>query len=222
MYFSHINEQGGSKPARVAVVAGVHIAIGALLVHSLNARHLAMPSMPQALVVMFTPEAPPPVPPPPTPMPMPHLAPPHIFTPPIEVPVLPPPPADVVTSVVAADPAPQPPTATPRPEVGAAVPASPHASVTRTAVLADANGCAKPDYPVRAARNGESGTVTLALLVGSDGRVAGSRIQSSSGSPELDKAAVSALSMCRFRPATTGGVAEPAWAQIAYVWTLDQ
>jgi outer membrane biosynthesis protein TonB len=32
------------------------------------------------------------------------------------------------------------------------------------------------------------------------------RAQSSSGSRELDKAAVSALSLCRFTPATNGGV----------------
>lgn len=222
MHFSHIDKQGGSQATRIAVVAGVHIALGALFVHSLNARHIPMPTMPQALVVMFTPEAPPPVPPPPTPMPMPHMAPPPIFTPPIEVPVLLPSPADVVTAVVASDPAPQPPTAARQPEAVAVVPAAPHAGVTHTAVLADANGCARPDYPRRAARMGESGTVTLALLVGADGRVSGSRIQSSSGSPELDKAAVLALSMCKFKPATTGGVAEPGWAQIAYVWTLEQ
>ena len=91
----------------------------------------------------------------------------------------------------------------------------------RSAVLADANGCAKPDYPMRAARNGESGTVTLALLVGADGRVQDSRIQSSSGSRDLDRAAVNALSLCRFQPAMNGGAAEAGWAQLAYVWTLE-
>lgn len=222
MHFSHIDKQGGSQATRIAVVAGVHIALGALFVHSLNARHIPMPTMPQALVVMFTPEAPPPIPPPPTPTPMPQVAPPQIFVPPVEVQVLQPPPQNVVTAAVAADPAPQPPTAARQPVAVAVVPAAPHAGVTHTAVLADANGCARPDYPRRAARMGESGTVTLALLVGADGRVTGSRIQSSSGSPELDKAAIQALSMCRFKPATTGGVAEPGWAQIAYVWTLDQ
>ena len=91
----------------------------------------------------------------------------------------------------------------------------------RSAVLADANGCAKPDYPVRAARNGETGTVTLALMVGTDGRVQDARIQSSSGSRDLDRAALNALSLCQFKPAMNNGVAEAGWAQIAYVWTLD-
>ncbi|PWF46858.1 energy transducer TonB [Massilia glaciei] len=91
----------------------------------------------------------------------------------------------------------------------------------RTAVFADARGCGMPDYPPRAARNGDTGTVALALLVGANGKVESSRIQSSSGSRELDRAAQTALSMCNFKPATTNGVPEQAWAQIAYVWTLD-
>lgn len=222
MHFSHNNNAGGSKASKFAVVAGLHIVVGALFVHSLNARHLSLPRMPDELVVMFKPDLPPPLPPPVPPQPMPQTAPPQIYTPPVEVPVQQPPPADVVTAAVAADPAPQQPTAAPQPEAARAAPVSPNTGVMRTAVLADASACAKPDYPVRAVRNGESGTVMLALLVGTDGRVAGSRIQSSSGSRDLDKAAISALSMCKFKPATTGGVPEQAWAQIAYVWTLDQ
>jgi protein TonB len=221
MHFSHMNNNGGSKATKIAIVAGFHIAVGALFVHSLNSRHFTLPHVPDELVVMFTPEAPPPPPPPlEPPKPMPKTAPPQIVAPPVEVQVQQPPPPDVVTAAVSTDPAPQQATATPQPETPAA-PASPNTGAMRTAVLADANGCAKPDYPARAARNGESGTVTLALLVGTDGRVAGSRVQASSGSRELDKAAVSALSMCKFKPATNAGVAEQAWAQIAYVWTLE-
>lgn len=222
MHFSHMNNNGGSKATKIALVAGFHIAVGALFVHSLNARHISLPKIPEELVVMFTPEAPPPEPPPAPPHPMPQTAPPQIVAPPVEVLVQQPPPPDVVTAAVSADPAPQQPTATPQPEAAPAAPAVPSPGLMRTAVLASANGCAKPDYPARAARLGQSGTVMLALLVGTDGRVAGSRIESSSGSPELDKAAVAALSMCKFRPATKGGVAEPAWAQIAYEWTLEQ
>jgi protein TonB len=88
-------------------------------------------------------------------------------------------------------------------------------------VLADASGCAKPEYPLSAARNGETGTVTLALLVGTDGRVTGSRVQKSSGSRDLDRAAVNALSLCQFKPAMHDGLPEAGWAQIAYVWSLE-
>jgi protein TonB len=91
----------------------------------------------------------------------------------------------------------------------------------RSAVFADANSCALPDYPSSAARNGETGTTTLALLVGTDGRVSSARIQGSSGSRVLDRAALNALSLCKFKAATNNGVAEAGWAQLAYVWKLD-
>lgn len=90
-----------------------------------------------------------------------------------------------------------------------------------SAALANASDCALPDYPARSVRNAESGTVTLALLIGANGKVSEAKVQSSSGFRELDRAALSALSLCRFKPATSNGVAEPAWGQIAYVWSLD-
>jgi protein TonB len=90
-----------------------------------------------------------------------------------------------------------------------------------SAVLADANGCALPDYPSSAARNGETGTTTLALLVGTDGRVSSARVQQSSGSRVLDRAALNALSLCKFKPALNNGVPEAGWGQLAYVWKLD-
>jgi protein TonB len=223
MFFSHMNNHGGNKATKFALVAGFHIAVGLLFVHSLNSRHITLPKMPEAVVVMFTPEAPPPLPPPVPPTPMPQIAPPQIVAPPVEVQVQQTPPPNIVTAALSADPAPQPPTATPQQEAPrSAAPPSSDTGVMRTAVLADAKACVTPAYPPRAARNGETGTVTLALLVGTDGRVADSRVQASSGSRELDKAAVTALSTCKFKPATNGGLAEQAWAQIAYVWTLEQ
>lgn len=90
-----------------------------------------------------------------------------------------------------------------------------------SAALANASDCALPDYPARSVRNAESGTVTLALLIGTNGKVSEAKVQSSSGFRELDRAALAALSMCKFKPATYNGVAEPAWGQIAYVWSLD-
>ncbi|HEY0065332.1 MAG TPA: TonB family protein [Telluria sp.] len=90
-----------------------------------------------------------------------------------------------------------------------------------TAALANAKDCVLPDYPATAARNGYTGTVSLALLIGTNGEVSDSRVQKSSGYRELDRAAVAALRMCKFKPATSNGVAEPAWGQIAYVWRLD-
>lgn len=91
-------------------------------------------------------------------------------------------------------------------------------SVYKPAMAGD---CTRPDYPARSARFGDTGTVTLALLIGPNGRVGDARIEKSSGHRELDRAAVAALSMCKFSPATANGVPEAAWGKIAYVWTLD-
>jgi protein TonB len=90
-----------------------------------------------------------------------------------------------------------------------------------TAALANAKDCVLPEYPKNALRNGDTGIVNLALLIGTNGQVTESRIQKSSGFRELDRAAVAALSMCKFKPATNNGVAQPAWGQMAYVWRLD-
>lgn len=92
---------------------------------------------------------------------------------------------------------------------------------THNPPVANASDCVRPDYPARAAREGLTGTVTLALLVGVDGRVSDAKIEKTSGSKELDKAAVAALGMCKFKPARTNGVPEAAWTRMAYVWSLD-
>jgi TonB family protein len=89
----------------------------------------------------------------------------------------------------------------------------------RSALIAEARSCTAPAYPVNSFRNGETGTVLLALLVGNDGRVIESKVQKSSGWPDLDKAARKALALCKFKPADSQG--EPAWANLAYVWSID-
>jgi protein TonB len=137
----------------------------------------------------------------------------------VEVDVPPPQVEQPVQATTEPDPAP-----TPAPSQAEPAPAaepSSNSGAIRSAVLADADGCAKPQYPANAARNGDTGTVTLALLVGADGKVSSSRVQRSSGHRELDKAAVNALSLCKFKPAMNGGVPEAGWAQIAYVWKLE-
>ena len=91
----------------------------------------------------------------------------------------------------------------------------------RTAVFADARACTPPPYPINAYRNGESGSVLLALLVAGDGRVLESKVQKSSGSAELDKAARKALALCKFKPASSDAQAEPVWTNLNYVWSID-
>jgi protein TonB len=220
MHFSHLNDGSGSKAGKFAVVAGLHVLVGMVFIHSLNSRHISLPKLPDTVLVMIQPEIPKPPPPPPEPpKPTPKAAPPEVVVPKVEVDVSPPQVEQPVQATTEPDPAP-----TPAPSQAEPAPAaepSSNSGAIRSAVLADADGCAKPQYPANAARNGDTGTVTLALLVGADGKVSSSRVQRSSGHRELDKAAVNALSLCKFKPAMNGGVPEAGWAQIAYVWKLE-
>lgn len=219
MHFSDTHEHNGSKLTKIAIVCGLHVALGAAVVSSMNSKIFTMPKAMEE-IVLFTPEAPKPPPPPPEP-PQPKqktVAPPKVVAPPVEVEVAQEPPPDTVQATVEADPVPA--------EPGPTAPEAPPSPSTNSgemfsAALADANACAKPDYPAAAARNGETGTVSLALLIGTDGRVTDSKVQKSSGSRDLDRAAQRALSLCQFKPAMANGTPQPAWGQIAYVWTLD-
>ncbi|TFW30298.1 energy transducer TonB [Massilia horti] len=222
MHFSHVNHAGANKASKFALVAGIHLAVGVAFVHSLNTRHISLPKM-EDLMVTLVPELTPPPPPPPPPeppRPMPRVAPPQIVVPQVEVEVPPPVEQPVVQATTVPDPNPAP-VAQTQVEAPPAAQPSPNTGVMRTAVLADTNSCATPAYPASSLRNGDTGTVTLALMVGADGKVTGSRIQKSSGHRELDKAAINALSLCRFKPAMNNGVAEAGWAQIAYDWKLE-
>jgi protein TonB len=175
------------------------------------------------VLVMIQPEAPPPPPPPQPPTPMPQLAPPEVVVPKVEVAVAPPPEPSPVLATTVPDPQPAQPTravADPTPQPPAR-PADANPGQMRTAVFADANGCALPAYPRSAILNEETGTTLLALLVGADGRVTSARVQHTSGYRDLDHAAIQALSLCKFKPATSNGVPEAGWAQLAYVWKLD-
>lgn len=89
------------------------------------------------------------------------------------------------------------------------------------AAQVDSNACEKPDYPASSIRNGEEGIVNLAMLIGPDGKVLESKVEKSSGSRALDKAAIQGLSLCKFKPGTVDGVPEKSWAKLQYVWHLN-
>ena len=220
MHFSYANNGSGSKASKFAVVAAVHVAVGVLFVHSLNTRHISLSRLQDQVLVLIEPQTTPPPPPAEPPTPMPTLAPPDVFVPKVEVDVAPPPEPAPVKATSVPDPQPaRPAVADPPPPAQA--PANANPGQMRTAVFADANGCALPAYPRSAILNEETGTTMLALLVGPDGRVTAARVQHTSGYRDLDHAAIQALSLCRFKPATSNGVAEAGWAQLAYVWKLD-
>ena len=64
-----------------------------------------------------------------------------------------------------------------------------------------------PRYPTESRRKREEGTVLLAVLLGTDGRVADIRIARSSGHERLDQAALRAVRQWRWSPTMRGGAA---------------
>ncbi|MYM96380.1 energy transducer TonB [Duganella vulcania] len=199
----------------LTVVAVLHVALLAAFLHGSKLTVFRV----KEAVIDLTPTAP--EPPPktlPTDVPPPTLTPPDIFVPPVETPVLPsdPPP---VTARPASEAQPVQPTQHGIAEPGAktVVKAAPQL----VPAVVDARACTKPDYPKSALRNSDTGTVTLALLIGTDGRVADSKVEKSSGFRELDRAAQVGLGLCRFKPGTVDGVPQQSWTKMQYVWSLD-
>lgn len=222
MHFSQQHIGTSNKFTKLAVVSALHLLVGAALIHNMN-RVPSFSTTNSGPVEVVNVQDKFKEPPPPELDPEPFKT--TAADPTIQIPKIIPidiatPSDEVITGKVVDKVAP--PVVAPPARIVEPVPAVVRpAAEKRTAVLADASACVKPDYPARAARDGATGTVNLALLVGVDGKVSDARVDKSSGSRDLDKAAVAALSLCKFKPATVGGVAEPAWAQIAYVWTLD-
>ncbi|NHZ79284.1 TonB family protein [Massilia sp. CCM 8695] len=93
-------------------------------------------------------------------------------------------------------------------------------ALARVAPVVDFSSCAKPVWPAASFKAQHTGTVTLAFKVGANGRVAGSRIASSSGHALLDEAARTGIMKCRFKPGTENGKPMPAWMNMKYVWML--
>jgi protein TonB len=89
------------------------------------------------------------------------------------------------------------------------------------APVMDSKSCAAPVYPKPSLMNEETGTVLLGFLVSADGKVSESKIEKSSGFKGLDKAALNALSLCKFKPGTKDGKAETTWTKISFDWKLD-
>ena len=81
--------------------------------------------------------------------------------------------------------------------------------------------CEKVVYPKSSLMNEETGTVSLSVLVGTDGNVVESRIDQSSGSKTLDKAAVKIYASCKFKPSVKDGKPQQAWAKLDHIWSLS-
>ena len=83
----------------------------------------------------------------------------------------------------------------------------------------DAKNC-KAEYPKSSLMNEEQGLVSMSFLVTADGRVVDSKVEKSSGFKNLDKAAVKAISACKFKPGTKDGAAAQTWTKVEYSWAL--
>lgn len=84
----------------------------------------------------------------------------------------------------------------------------------------DSKNC-KAEYPKASLMNEEQGTVSMSFLVKADGSVADSKVDKSSGFKNLDKAAIKAISACKFKPGTKDGAAAETWTKVDYAWKLD-
>jgi protein TonB len=83
----------------------------------------------------------------------------------------------------------------------------------------DAKNC-KAEYPKTSLVNEEQGAVSMAFLVSADGHVVDSKVEKTSGYKNLDKAAVKAISACKFKPGTKDGAVAQTWTKVDYVWSL--
>jgi periplasmic protein TonB len=83
----------------------------------------------------------------------------------------------------------------------------------------DAKNC-KAEYPKASLLNEEQGAVSMAFLVSPAGEVLDSKVEKSSGFKNLDKAAVKAISACKFKPGTKDGAVAQTWTKVDYVWKL--
>ena len=83
----------------------------------------------------------------------------------------------------------------------------------------DPKNC-KAEYPKTSLMNEEQGAVTMSFLVSQDGKVVESKVEKSSGFKNLDKAAIKAISACKFKPGTKDGAVAQTWTKVDYVWSL--
>jgi TonB family protein len=96
----------------------------------------------------------------------------------------------------------------------------------RSPASVDIQNCARPSYPIEAARAAATGTTRVAYEIDVDGSVIASKVERSAGPTpahnQLDQAALAALSRCKFRTAIAAdGTPVRAWARVDYVWQLD-
>jgi len=117
-------------------------------------------------------------------------------------------------------PVPQAPVEAPPQQSAAAAPTAPAAPKTVTASQLGYLVPPNPIYPARARRAGEQGNAVVRVLVDVTGRPAQVSLQTSSGHPELDQSALSAVRAAQFRPYAEGGLAQAVWVLVPINFVL--
>ncbi|WP_244124935.1 energy transducer TonB [Burkholderia gladioli] len=79
----------------------------------------------------------------------------------------------------------------------------------------------RPDYPPKARRLEQEGTVVVRLTIGADGAVKTARVARSSGYPLLDAAALTSIEAGRCQPYTTAGIARAVEAEQPIAFNLN-
>ncbi len=202
---------GSDKLTKIAIVVALHAVLGYAVVN--GTMHRFVESIPEVVNVTFV--APPP-PPPPVSQPKtveiaqkaPSIAPPPLPVLPVVVEntITPPPP-----QVHVSEPAPAPLVVAPV----ASAPAAPAAPAGPRVISAvEYIRAPQPVYPSSSRRMGESGVVTLRVLVNEKGYAEQASVQKSSGSANLDEAGRAAVMRALFKPYIEDGKAQPVYVVV--------
>lgn len=206
MSYAQRREIGTNRTIAIIFVAIIHALLGYAVVTGLA--YTVIQKAADELKTFNVEEEPPPPPeePPPPPPPEPESPPPVVSPPPIVRTKVAPPPA--VQTVRQAPPPVVTPTARPAPPAVTRPaplppPPPPVQTVPPRSAVGDLQGLFRgDDYPLRAIERDEQGSVTVRLTIGTDGRVIGCNVTSSSGSRTLDNATCRILqSRAEFTPA---------------------
>ena len=101
-----------------------------------------------------------------------------------------------------------------------AAPAAPAAPKTISASQLGYVVPPNPIYPARSRKAGEQGNVMVRVLIDVTGRPAQVSLQTSSGHPELDQSALSAVRAAQFRPYAEGGLTQAVWVLVPINFVL--
>ena len=202
MSYANKRQMSSNRTVAIVIVALLHVLLGYALVTGLA--YNVIKKAAEDLKTFDVEEEPPPPPeePPPPPENVPETPPPPVVSPPPIVR------SNVQTPVVETAPVAPPvvitPIARPAPPAPPAPPPPPKPVISQAA---KARGSlpglfSTDDYPQDAIRNEDQGTTAVSLTIGTDGRVSGCNVTSSSGSSSLDNATCRIIrSRARYTPA---------------------